>query len=497
MKMRTLRCVAPLLLVTAISGCADKADDCHYLRTCIDTTTGGTGSTKVVVGTGGTVNVGGSIGMSGSVGSGGAVNVGGNVGSGGSAATGGAVGSGGDIATGGSIATGGVVGSGGDVATGGIATGGVVGIGGSLGTGGNLGTGGVITCSPECQGTTPVCLKPTLTCVQCTGNQHCSNTNPVCDLTRNTCVACLGDQQCSGAQPHCDLAKSVCVECTGDAQCAGSKPHCDLSKNACVECTGDTQCSGTRPFCDLGPKTCAECLDSADCTSPTASLCIAGTCSPCATNTDCSHITGKSICKPMLAEADAGAETGTCVECTGTQYAACSGDAGTARVCNSLTNTCSDEFEHSAGLCQPCISDAQCALGELCVEQKVNGVSAGHFCFWKQGDTTNGAPADCTLARPYVKIVEGAVSIDGSSATMCGLRVSSCTALNQFSQTSCASATNTANDALCGVAPGIDSKCEPYGTSQFRCSVTCLSADDCKLGVGCNAGVNPNVCKFQ
>jgi hypothetical protein len=127
----------------------------------------------------------------------------------------------------------------------------------------------------------------------------------------------------------------------------------------------------------------------------------------------------------------------------------------------------------------------------------VNGVSAGHFCFSMQGDTANGAPADCTLARPYVKIVEGAVSIDGNSATVCGLAVSSCTAMNQFRQSSCASATNTASDALCGVAPGVDSKCEPYGTSQFRCTVTCGSDDDCQLGFSCNTAVNPRVCKFQ
>jgi hypothetical protein len=71
------------------------------------------------------------------------------------------------------------------------------------------------------------------------------------------------------------------------------------------------------PLCNLGLKTCTECLDSANCTSPTASLCLAGTCSPCAVNDDCSYIAGKGICKPTPADADARAETGTCVECTG------------------------------------------------------------------------------------------------------------------------------------------------------------------------------------
>jgi hypothetical protein len=137
----------------------------------------------------------------------------------------------------------------------------------------------------------------------------------------------------------------------------------------------------------------------------------------------------------------------------------------------------------------------------LCVEQVVHGVKAGYFCFFKQGDTTHGAPTDCTLKPPYVKIVNDAVSIDDARATVCGLAISSCTAMNQFRQTSCASAANdagtgTPDDTLCGVVPEVDSKCQAYG-SQFLCTVTCLSSLDCKPGVACNTGVLPNRCNFQ
>jgi hypothetical protein len=129
----------------------------------------------------------------------------------------------------------------------------------------------------------------------------------------------------------------------------------------------------------------------------------------------------------------------------------------------------------------------------LCVEQVFNGKSAGYFCLYQQG--APGAPADCTTARPYIKALS-ATSIDGTVASVCSLRVSTCTAQNQFSQTSCSSATNTADDTLCGFAPGADSKCVAFGTSQHRCTVLCGSSDDCKSGFTCNTGVNPSICNL-
>jgi hypothetical protein len=200
----------------------------------------------------------------------------------------------------------------------------------------------------------------------------------------------------------------------------------------------------------------------------------------------------------METDNDAGPGAGTCVECTGTEYQACAGDAGTGHVCDCLKKVCSDKTEHSAGLCKPCVSDAECPLGELCVEQRFNGRSVGFFCFYKQGDTVNGAPADCTLTgRPYSGVLKNALSIDGQLADICSLVTSTCTALNQFRQTNCSSATGSADDLLCGSAPGVDSKCAAYGPSQHLCTVTCLSDLDCKTGVTCNTGVIPNICTFQ
>ncbi|MGC4070821.1 MAG: hypothetical protein QM784_40330 [Polyangiaceae bacterium] len=89
-------------------------------------------------------------------------------------------------------------------------------------------------------------------------------------------------------------------------------------------------------------------------------------------------------------------------------------------------------------------------------------------------------------------------SIDGETATLCTLRSSTCVALNQFSSTDCAPA-GTPDDTLCGVAPGVDSKCSLFSStlSMYRCTTTCGSNDDCKQGFTCNLGVNPNVCSFQ
>jgi hypothetical protein len=275
-----------------------------------------------------------------------------------------------------------------------------------------------------------------------------------------------------------------------------------------VQCTSNDDCSGAKHLCDDATNVCVECLTNQDCPSAAASLCIAGTCSPCAANADCSHIAGKTVCDTRhvgTGEADAGAssdagaggESGTCVQCTGTDYATCGQSGGKNLICDSLADTCSTtQTQHSAGLCQTCISDAQCAAGELCAEQTFNGKSVGHFCFYKQGDTANGAPVDCTLTgRPFVSVLN-TTSIDGQLADLCTLAVTTCPALNEYRSLPVCNPTGTPNDTLCGFAPGEDSKCEPYGLTQYRCTVTCLGDDDCPLGatVTCSKGNNPNFC---
>jgi hypothetical protein len=229
-------------------------------------------------------------------------------------------------------------------------------------------------------------------------------------------------------------------------------------------------------------------LQQNDCGEPTASRCDTSdhTCKACSIDAHCSDISGKGVCL-----------AGTCVECTAAKPTACRATNGTPLVCDSIKHTCTTAQPHSAGLCQPCVADAECALGELCVLDTfgsgANQKSVGYFCHWKQGDTANGAPADCpTLGRPYVRVATGAVSIDAETADVCVLAVSSCPSSNDFRTKNCAPS-GTPDDSLCGVSPPDDAKCVPYGAG-YRCTMTCLTSDDCRSSSTCNIGVVPPVC---
>jgi hypothetical protein len=189
---------------------------------------------------------------------------------------------------------------------------------------------------------------------------------------------------------------------------------------------------------------------------------------------------------------------GACVQCTAEKSTACGAESasGTAYVCDSIKHTCTTQVASSAGLCDACVSDAQCAPGELCVLDTLetpNGTkSVGYFCHWKQGGGASGAPADCkTGGRPYAG-VRSVASIDGETADVCVLRSSSCVANGNFSNKDCAPG-GTPDDGLCGVASPSDAKCVPYGAG-YRCTMTCLGNDDCRGISSCLTSVSPNVC---
>lgn len=319
-------------------------------------------------------------------------------------------------------------------------------------------------------------------------NDDCSGNTPICDAASNTCVECLSKADCATPRSACQVATNKCVECIDGTTCSAGKPACDLPANTCVECTGSTDCKdSTKPFCDQAAEKCVACLRQADCSSATASACNSGQCQACAKDADCSNIVGKGVC-----------DAGTCVQCTGKKFAACGQDAGTPLVCDSLKRTCSTSKQQSAGLCQACITDAQCNAGEMCVLDKFGSpaVDVGYFCHWKQGDTANLAPADCTAnGQPYVGVQKNALSVDGTVSDICTLAVSTCVARNQFRSKDCAVA-SVPSDATCGVSPAKDSKCVQFGATTYRCTMTCLSIDDCP-GTACNTGVAPAVCALQ
>jgi len=214
-------------------------------------------------------------------------------------------------------------------------------------------------------------------------------------------------------------------------------------------------------------------------------------CAGCTDDTQCAHIPGKNVCS-----------AGACVQCTGTKAEACGSQDSVRLVCDSMSKTCSTLKAGKTDVCQPCVSDAQCKLGQLCVQETLsNGQKLGFACFWKKGDTQNGAPPTCSGGgTPFAKQVLNASSIDGATANICTLKVSSCLAFKQFSSdVTCGTIPPNpmADQSKCGVAPSVDARCALVEEGVFKCTMTCLSSEDCKFPVACDDTVSPNVCKFS
>jgi hypothetical protein len=393
-------------------------------------------------------------------------------------------------------------GVGGSIADGGLNAGGTISTGGTsaesggdVGAGsGGMGTAGAPPCNGACGGSTPVCDEVNGRCVGCLASSDCAKPNPACDTATNTCVECMAATDCAGTTPYCDPTAHLCVACLEQANCTDAKAsNCAATTHTCRPCTSSTQCSqiAGKPLCLSG--SCVECTAQSDCTSATASQCDATThtCKACTTDAHCSNIAGKNVCLD-----------GACVQCTGAKATACGADtkSGTPYVCDSLKHTCTTSLAKSAGLCASCVSDAQCKAGELCVLDTVgtgsSAKTAGYFCHWKKGDTANGAPADCLASgRPYAGTQTAVTSIDGQTADICSLRVSSCQASSEYSTKNCAPS-GTPNDSLCGVAAPADAKCiQGANSSTYLCTMTCASDLDCP-GLPCDTQASPRVCQF-
>jgi hypothetical protein len=124
----------------------------------------------------------------------------------------------------------------------------------------------------------------------------------------------------------------------------------------------------------------------------------------------------------------------------------------------------------------------------------------GYFCFWERGAV--GAPAACSSARPYVNTLSNERTIDGADATVCGLEVTTCPALNDFRNpdTNCAP-DDEPDDSLCGEPGFTDGYCRVFedlpepSSDVYRCTVPCGSEDDCKKDFDCLPGT-PDVCEL-
>lgn len=269
----------------------------------------------------------------------------------------------------------------------------------------------------------------------------------------------------------------ITLPCGGT--CTGDKPVCKESTDTCVQCLTPSDCTtDTKTKCDTASNSCVECLASTDCGDAMAAKCDKGACVKCTSNDDCAHVAGKTVCDTAAGE---------CVECTGKDYASCGMDMGAPLVCDSLQRSCTTDKEHGADLCRPCVSDAHCPTGQACVKEKFGAPVAdvGYFCFWKQGDTAEGAPANCLNAKPYASTLSNQMSIDGATIDVCALGSSTCIARNQLADAKDCSTGNAADNSKCGFAPGIDSKCVDK-SGGFRCTMACASSDDCPGNLACD-----------
>ena len=315
-----------------------------------------------------------------------------------------------------------------------------------------------------------VCDPMANVCVQCLLDADCNN--GVCDPATASCVGCLTDADCNAGV--CDQATDTCVECLTSADCNGGV--CDPTANLCVQCLADTDCPNQ--VCDQN--TCVDCARDADCPDAAASQCQNNVCVGCTDSTHCAHLPGTGVC-----------DAGTCVECTGLDDSACGGN-----VCDSRLQTCTTFAPATLGLCQSCVSDAQCFDGMLCVPMTfaaadgTGPAEVGTYCLWERDATGINAPnGSCFAVRPYVS-AKSATSLDGTQTTVCGLATTTCPGLDDFRR----DCTAPGIDDDCG-APGFDDGlCVAVDVVTNKCTVVCGGDDDCRDGFTCDTNFTPRRC---
>lgn len=271
--------------------------------------------------------------------------------------------------------------------------------------------------------------------------------------------------------------------------CTSSKPICIEATEACVECLTSDNCKAfpNRPVCDNLPgssnvNTCVGCLSNRDCLDPAASFCDTSvdpvtkvpknTCVPCVGSGDCQHIVGKTVCLPAN-----DAQPSMCVQCTNSNNAACKSTTGETTLCHGVDHTCTEAIPASKGLCDACVSDAQCMDGQVCVQEVfVDTLIPKYACFWKVGAKVS----DCTKTQPYSYIRSKVSTIDGDTATICGLGVSTCSAWKEYVSPSIDCAPDGLPvHSLCTFDGVASAKCIQAATGLYQCSPRCSKQYDC------------------
>ena len=304
------------------------------------------------------------------------------------------------------------------------------------------------------------------------GLAGCTEEVPYCEVYPE-------DPTCECWIPTEDRLDTAC-ECTRDpSTCPDGAVPGDGGRDAGVDApvTGDggpcpDGCEAPTALCDVALGRCVACLENSDCTDLAAPRCDTtdGTCQPCDDSSQCTGRVGTEVC------ATAGAAAGSCVQCTLDDATACSGN-----VCNARMGVCTTETPGDTPVCRPCVADAQCEPGMLCVDMMYGGSDVGSYCLWTIGAPSPGPAGDCTTARPYVQPMAGTESVDGMTATVCTLALTTCAAVSDF-RTGGRGGTSCELDGdpdQCGLDGEDDAACVVFGASTNFCTLPCTSDVDC------------------
>lgn len=254
--------------------------------------------------------------------------------------------------------------------------------------------------------------------------------------------------------------------------CPTGRPFCNADARRCAACRDHDDCGGTTPRCDTMTGNCVECLSHDECEQPGEPACIAGRCEPCTDDAQCDGNT--PACD---------VDTGRCVQCTASNRLACGPTA-----CRP-DHTCSAHLAGGQQACQPCDTDLNCQIGQLCVELSYGNPpparSVGSFCQWRRDAMGVGAPGGtCGLtSQPYAQSTS-ARSVDGTSAIICTLATTTCPALFQH-RTAVPGCDAAGQDSACGASGFNDGRCRENGAGEPLCTYPCLGTEDCRAGSTC------------
>jgi hypothetical protein len=279
-------------------------------------------------------------------------------------------------------------------------------------------------------------------------------------------------------------------DAAGGCRCSDPTPVCVEPTKTCVACTAtDRGACTAEQVCDVLRGECVECLQNADCKDARKSVCevASHTCQPCAEGSasDCSHIEDKHVC--LASE---------CVECTKDKLAAClvqdSPTKTTQYACHAISHTCTNYELRKTPPCGECVSDAQCTVGHVCVTMEFGGqpIPEKWYC------QPVLEALNCNGERPYIGLGRGEVTIEGETADVCTLRMSSCSAHGHYSRKYCGLDSNDrpvalndggvpiapsvkGDDTLCGLPGLADGYCVEAQPGLHRCTVVCDEILDC------------------